>query len=317
MTQLRICILGGSGFVGRRVCGKLSKLGHLLTIPTRHAAEVRKLAVLPNAHGVIADVHDPEQLSALLKDHDVAINLIGILAESGKSSGSFQGAHVELARKLVEACKTAKVPRLIQMSSLKAAADAPSKYLRTKAEAEALIRESSADIDWTILQPSVIFGSEDQFTNRFAGLLKMPVFPLARPNARFGPVFVDDVAKAVVAVLANPGTAGKTLQLCGPKIYSLRELIGYIRKTTRTPGVTIGLPDPLARLQARIFERLPGKLFTMDQYRSLTVNSICDKNGFQELGIKPRSLESIAPTYLAGEQKNARLSEFRRTAGRR
>ena len=140
--------------------------------------------------------------------------------------------------------------------------------------------------------------------------------PLARPNARFGPVFVDDVADAIVRCIDDDSTAGQTLQLCGPRVYSLREILALIRRHTGRPGVTVGLPDALARIQARLMEWLPGKPFTMDNYRSLTVNSICEQNGFEILGIEPRALEVLLPDILRKTDRNARYSRFRRTAGR-
>ncbi|MEO0580051.1 MAG: complex I NDUFA9 subunit family protein, partial [Pseudomonadota bacterium] len=246
---------------------------------------------------------------------DVAINLIGILNESGDNGRGFEHAHAELARKLVAACEAQGVRRLIQMSALRASADGPSYYLRSKAAAEEAIRDSQ--LDWTILQPSVVFGDEDSFTNRFAELLKLAkVLPLARPNARFAPVYVGDVVEVMARAVNDETMIGQTYQLCGPRVYSLRELVDYIRETSGLGGVTVGLPDSLAKLQGRIMQWLPGQPFSMDNYRSLTVHSICDTNGFKTLGIEPQSLEALAPAWLAPTSRNARLSAYRRDAGR-
>ena len=174
------------------------------------------------------------------------------------------------------------------------------------------------DIGWTILRPSLIFGADDAFLNRFARLMqRLPLFPLARPNARFGPVFVGDVCAAIERCIEDDDTRRQTLQLCGPRVYSLREIVALIRNASGQRGITVGLPDAVARIQARIMEWLPGKPFTMDNYRSLTVNSICEQNGFESLGIVPRSLAELAPALLRHSDRNSRFSRFRRTAGRR
>ncbi len=316
MKQQRLCIFGGTGFVGRRLCAHLAGDGHQITVPTRHLELTREMAVLPQVRRVSCDVHDAEAIEAVIAGHDVVINLVGILNETGHQGGAgFDKAHAQLTANLVAACEKTGVTRFLQMSSLKASEDAPSNYLKSKAKAENSVRESKS-LNWTIFQPSVIFGLEDSFTNRFARLMKFGFLPLARPNARFSPVYVDDVVEAFVQSVDKASTYSQTLQLCGPKVYSLRELVDYIRSCTGARGFTMGLPDSLARLQARILEWLPGKPFSMDNYRSLTVNSICEVSGLKTLGIKPKSLESIAPSYLSGEQKNARLSVYRRTAGR-
>lgn len=318
MKKLRICLLGGTGFVGRRLAARLNRDGHSLIVPVRNMESAHKLGVLPSVQVVPADVHDPAALTKLLSGCEAVVNLVGILNEKGRNGSGFRHAHTELAEKILAACNATDTRRFLQMSSLRAdAKEGPSHYLRSKGEAEDRIRSTENAIDWTIFQPSVIFGAEDSFINRFAGLMKLaPVLPLARPNARFAPVYVDDVVAVFAAALNDPTTIGQTYQLCGPKVYSLRELVQYIRKITKPGGVTIGLPDGISRIQARILELIPGKPFSIDNYRSLTVNSICDQNGFSHFGIQPRSLESIAPGFLGGEDKNTRLSLYRREAGR-
>jgi len=319
MSKQSICILGGTGFVGHNLTAKLAGDGHRLVLPTRNRERNRDLLVLPTVNEVTADIHDPQTLETLFQDVDVVINLVGILNEFRGTGNSFANAHSELTGKVVAACDKAGVKRLLHMSSLKADAEkGPSQYLRTKGMAEKAVRAAGENLQWTIFQPSVIFGRGDSFTNRFAELLRsIPFFlPLARPNARFAPVYIGDVSEAFRRCLNNPRTYGQTFQLCGPKVYSLRELVSFVAKQIGVKRKIIGLPDNLARAQARVMELLPGKPFSMDNYQSLTLNSICDKNGLGQLGITPRSLDVIAPTYLGANKAQASLNEFRKGAGR-
>lgn len=287
-----LCVLGGTGFVGSRVVARLAAVGYRLRLPTRDPIRARHLAVLPNARLLRADVHDPGTLARLVAGCDGVVNLVGILNEAGFDGSGFQHAHAELAAKLVRACDTAGVPKLVQVSALHANVNGPSHYLRSKGQAEASIT-SAQSLRWTILQPSVIFGPGDSFLNRFAGLLgQLPLaLPLACPGSRFAPVHIDDVVNAVAKALCDGATDGRTYELCGPEIYTLRELVQMIATATGKRRWIIGLPDWAARLQARVMERLPGKIFTMDNYRSLGVPSVCRTNGCTELGITPRSLQ--------------------------
>jgi len=320
MSTHTICILGGTGFVGHHLVARLAQDGHRIVLPTRNRERNRDLLVLPNVSVRTANIHDAAVLESLFRECDVVINLVGILNETRRSNNSFQQAHAELAAKVVAACNKTGVRRLLHMSALKASSEkGPSVYLRSKGLAEeTFLGEAGKDLDWTVFQPSVIFGPGDSFVNRFASLLrKIPIaLPLARPNARFAPVYVMDVAEAFRKSLANPRTFGKTYQLCGPQIYSLRELVVFICTQIGVQRKIIGIPDSLARMQARVMEWMPGKPFTMDNYRSLTINSICDKNGFARLGIVPRSLEAIVPRYLGDNQEQIRYDLYRRGAAR-
>lgn len=317
MTR-RICVLGGTGFVGTEIVERLAADQHSVVVPTRNVENGRHLKVLPTVSVVAADVHDPETLERLFGGHDAVINLVGILNESGHSGEGFDEAHRELTRKVVAACRAAGVGRLVQMSALQANPAGPSHYLRTKGEAEEIIeRDSGDEVAWTIFQPSVIFGPDDSFVNRFAGLLKfLPVLPLAMPDARFGPVSVDDVAEVFALSLDDPDTASRRFELCGPREYTLRELVGLICQTLEIRRWIIGLPEWASRLQARIFEYVPGKPLSWDNYLSLTVPSVCDHDGFAHFGIRPRSLESAMPLYIGKAGRNARYSRYRRQAGR-
>jgi uncharacterized protein YbjT (DUF2867 family) len=219
---------------------------------------------------------------------------------------------------VLQAARSAGVTRLLQVSALKAAVDAPSYYLRSKGEAEQLIRETSTTLDWTIFQPSVMFGPGDAFLNRFAALLAaVPwVFPLAKPDARFQPVLVDDVIEAVIRCLHGGACSRQTYELGGPQVYSLREMVGLVAKLTGRRRWIIGLPDAAARMQALAMDFVPGRPFSSDNYRSLTVDSVCTENGLARLGIKPQSMLASARQYLGAFEDNARLSHNRAGAGR-
>ena len=316
----RVCLLGGTGFVGRSLIPLLIQNGYAVDIPTRSRDRNRELLVFPGVDLIQIDVRDEIALTRVLHGCEAAINLIGILNETGHDGAGFKRVHLELAQKLVRACRTSGVKRLLQMSALKADAQrGPSHYLKTKGQAENAIKElSGTDIKYTIFRPSVIFGEEDSFTNRFAALLRMlPMLPLPHAEARFAPVFVEDVARAFVTALQDSNTHGQTYELCGPDIYSLREIVDLVRWQLGRTCIIVPLPRALGRLQAWLGDYLlPGKPFSLDNFRSLGVASICADNGLLFLGIKPHSLASIVPTYLAGASPQGRLSRLRQSARR-
>jgi uncharacterized protein YbjT (DUF2867 family) len=316
MIKKKICILGGTGFVGRRIAAQLSDAGHNVLITTRHYARARDLTVVPTVQLLEGDVHTPAFLRRAFSGVDAVINLIGILNEKGRSGRGFAVAHAELPAKVVDACHQAGVTRLLHMSALNAAADAPSHYLRSKAAGEETVHRAasaaaSEKLHVTSFRPSVIFGPRDSFTNRFAALLKLaPVFPLACPNARFQPVYVEDVARAFIESLDNHKSFGQRYSLCGPKGYTLREIVAYLAQLLGKRVHIIGLNDTLSYLQAAVLEFAPGKPFSLDNYRSLQVDSVC-KEGFPKIfGITPAALETVAPTYL-GAGAHTRLSTLR------
>ena len=315
------CVLGGSGFVGSRLVARLANAGYQVTVPTRDPERCRHLRVLPTVRVVHGDIHAPETLKSVLSGADVAINLVGILNEVGRDGMGFRRAHVELARTLIAACSVNRVQRLIQISALNASSpemphDTTSYYLRSKGEAEALLRASP--LRWTILQPSVIFGAGDSFLNRFAALLRaLPLaLPLAMPQARFAPVHVDDVVEAIVRVLREPAAAGRTYQLCGPDIYTLRELVQMVAETLGLRRQVIGLPRSISRLQAAIMDFLPGKPFSTDNFRSLLTDSVGSADGFRELGITPRPLRPSLADALGGSGLTRIRDNYRKRAGR-
>lgn len=299
------CVLGGSGFVGSHLVARLANAGWQVTVPTRDPERCRHLKVLPTVKLVRANVHQLRALAAVLDGADVAINLVGILNEAGRDGAGFRHAHVDLTRTLIEACTDRGVSRLIQVSALNAAdpatTSAPtSHYLRSKGEAEALLRAST--LRWTILQPSVIFGPGDSFLIRFANLLRVVplVFPLAMPQTRFAPVHVADVVEAIARVLREPSTACSVYQLFGPDTYTLRELVQLVSDQLGLRRQIIGLPRTVSRLQAAIMDFVPGKPFSTDNFRSLLTDSVGTADGLRELGITPRRLRpNLAATLAA------------------
>jgi len=298
--MLSICLLGGTGFVGRHLAARLALQDVNVKILTRSPARHRELLVLPNVSLAVVNIHDPEILKREFAGCDAVINLVGILNERGHRGKGFDQVHLELVRKILEACTSACVPRLLHMSALNAAEDAPSQYLRSKGRAAALILEAEDSPHATVFEPSVIFGAGDSFINRFATLLtKVPgIFPLACPRARFAPVYVGDVVEAFVSSLNLRASFGQRYSLCGPKIYTLQELVRYTARVMGLRRIIIGLPGPLSWLQAAIMEWLPGKPFSLDNYCSLKLESVCKENGFGALGIELTPLEAVVPGYL-------------------
>jgi len=318
MRTSSICILGGTGFVGTRLVSRLIRAGHRVTVLTRSREAHKHLLVLPGLSLLNCDVYDAGVLSEHFRGQDVVINLVGILNERWFGGDGFRRAHTELTRGVLQACRSAGVARLLQLSSLKADVAAPSYYLRTKGEAEKLIREQTEGPDWTVFKPSVIFGPGDSFLNRFAGLLaSLPlVFPLVKPNARFQPVFVDDVIEAIVRSLHAGISSRQSYELGGPEQYTLRQIVELVARLTGHRRWIIGLPDFIAQAQAFFLNFVPGRPFSSDNYKSLCVDSVCTSPGFQQLGITPQAMPGVAKTYLGSFEDNARLSECRLQGGR-
>ena len=310
-----VCILGGSGFVGRAIADELARAAIRMRIVSRSRPRAAPLTVFPMAEVAIADVHDPEALRRCFEGCDAVVNLVGILHESRHQT--FARCHEELPRKVVEACRATGVRHLLHMSALATAPDAPSRYLRSKAQGEAAVREAGAVLPFTIFRPSVIFGEGDHFLNLFAGMLRwFPVIPLAGARARFAPVWVEDVARCFAIALGNPRAFGQTYELCGPRAYTLGELVAVVGNITGHRRPVMPLPDAIAGLQAAVLERLPGKLMTRDNLRSMAVDNVC-AGGFPELfGFQPSPIEAVAPGYLSGSVSRSRYPRFRAFAGR-
>lgn len=314
--QLTICVLGGTGFVGTELITKLAKEGHWVRVPTRKTAGNDLLRVLDTVRLITTDIHDLRNLGRLFVGADVVINLVGILNEQGRRT--FRSVHVDLADKVVTAAKTAGVKRLLHMSSLRAEASAPSEYLRSKARAEAKVRASPPHLGWSIFRPSVIFGPGDSLTNRFARLLRLSggFMPLARAAAKFAPVSVEDVAEAFRRAMDNETSIGQTYELCGPEIMTLERIVRTTASVAGMPCTVLRLPDFAAWLQGAILGLVPGKPFSLDNYRSLTIDSVCSEDGFAKLGIEPRPMLAELPNYLAGDLLQVQLDGYRRNTHR-
>lgn len=295
-------VLGGSGFVGRALLERLNEPEHSdgrrLLVPTRRPSAARSLTTLPMVDLVEADIHDDRQLAGLLRGAAGVVNLVAILHGS---EARFEQVHVALPRRLARACREAGVTRLVHVSALGVAEDAPSRYLRSKARGEAVLRE--AGLALSVLRPSVIFGAGDRLLNLFARLQRLaPVVPLAGATARFQPVWVGDVAEALRRCMARPATVGRTYELAGPQVMTLAELVRAAGRYSGHPRPIWPLPDGLARLQAMLMECLPGEpLMSRDNLDSMRVPNIASGRlpGLAELGITPTPLEAEAPKYLS------------------
>lgn len=310
----RVLVLGGSGFVGRSLCERLvrdSGSGGLrITVPTRQLPQARSVQFLPTVEPVLCDVHDDEQLTGVLRDHDAVVNLVGILHGS---AADFDRVHSELPRRLARACVHAGVSRLVHVSALGADADAPSAYLRSKAAGEAAVRAALPSA--SVLRPSVMFGEHDRFLNLFAALQAfLPVLPLAGAKARFQPVWVVDVAEAIARCLRHAATPHRLFECAGPREYTLAELVRLAGEYAGRPRPVLPLPESLALLQGRILEWLPGKpLMSRDNVLSMRVPNVASgtMSGLEALGIRASAVEAVVPTYLSPNAGVARFDRWR------
>jgi len=314
-----ICVLGGTGFVGHHLVNRLTQHGYKVRVLTRRRERHRALIVNPGVTLIETNIHDRDSLVREFSDVDAIINLVGILNESGKTGEGFQHVHVELPRTIAAAALASGVDRLLHMSALNAdAKETNSLYLKSKGEGEELLH-AAADkgLVVTSFRPSVIFGPGDSFFNRFATLLNISplLFPLACPNSRFAPVCVTDVAEAICRSLDN-ATGGERLDLCGPEVLTLMQLVEYTRDQLGKHGYIMGLGDGLSRLQARMLGFVPGKPFSMDNYYSLQKDSVCSNNALPSLGITPTPIAAVVPKYLAGQNARDQYHGFRRQSRR-
>jgi uncharacterized protein YbjT (DUF2867 family) len=341
----RICILGGSGFVGSHLVSQLAARGLQVRVLSRRREAAKDLILLPTVEVVEADVHDQQELIRHFRGMDAVINLVGILHENkvgrvdlpSARRGDFQKTHIELPRKVVHACGEAGVHRLLHMSALGANPNSRSAYQRSKGIGEALVREAAMQhiehenwylngpkfihgygLDVTIFRPSVIFGRGDSFLSMFARLLKVfPMLPLASAGARFAPVHVDDVARAYADSLDNPTTYGQTYDLCGPRVYTLQELVSYVGEVIGKSRRIVPLGDLLSYLQAWAMEFKPGnKLMTRDNFFAMCVDNVCSGGWPSVFDFQPAALEAIAPGYLRADTPRARYEGYRENARR-
>lgn len=304
----QLVVLGGSGFVGSNLLPRLAKDGHRILLLSRNREQRRALGVLPGVRIHSVDVYDANALRRQFEGADAVINLVGILNAFGAQT--FHHAHVELTQRVLGACQAANVSRLHHMSALKAG-QGLSQYLKTKGEAEAAVRNSS--LDWTIYQPSVMFGADGGMVQRFAGLLRqMPALPLARASSRMAPTWVGDVVEAMARCIGDD-TLGvdRSFELYGPDVFTLGEIVHLIRDTMGVRTPILPLPDSLGRLQAQVAQLLPGKPFSLDNFRSLRTDSVGKLDGYAALGITPQPLAAWLPVLLNVLPRQRRLDHAR------
>lgn len=299
----KILILGGTGFVGSQVCEALQRANCRMTVPTRHIKRAAHIAHLPLVNVVNADIHRADTLTELVAGHDAVVNLVAILHGS---AAAFQAVHVDLPERLAKACEAAGVRRLVHASALGASATGPSLYQRSKAAGEQVLH--THDLDLTVLRPSVIFGAGDRFLNLFAMLQAVfPVMPLAGANTRFQPVWVQDVAHAIVYALSSPSTVGQTIEAVGPDVFTLAELVRLSGRAVGHARPVIGLPASVGMWQAAFTSLLPGEpMMSADNVRSLSVDNMASPGeaGMPTLadwGIHVSSVAAILPTYLQAD----------------
>jgi uncharacterized protein YbjT (DUF2867 family) len=323
MKHSSVLVVGGSGFLGRHLVAALAARGIKVTVPSRHRERAKHLILLPTVDVVETDIFADGVLERLAAGQQAVINLVGILHgrrgrpdERGPNDygPDFARVHVELPLALIAACRASGARRLLHVGALGASPAAPSEYLRSKAFGEQAVLAAD-DLDVTAFRPSILFGPEDKFLNNFAVLLKfLPGMTLPCPGAKFQPVYVGDVARAMVAALDDPETRGKVYELCGPGVYTMKDLVEFVCAVTGRRRIIVGLSDRLSYLQARVMEWTPGPLMTRDNYHSMQVPSVC--SGVFPFGIQPQALEALAPGYLAPSGPRERYPQLRWRARR-
>ena len=315
MQIKKICVLGGSGFVGSAIVTKLDAAGFDVTVLTRRRESAKHLILLPHVKVVECNILDYDALQTALTGADAVINLVGILHQSRRVS--FDMMHHQLPAQLVKICTKLGIRRLLHMSSLRAAIDAPSQYLRSKAAGEAEVLAANSQLNVTIFKPSIIFGRGDSFINLFATLIKyLPVVLLAKPNAKFQPIWVEDVASCFVKAIDNRTTYGQNYELAGPKVYTFRALVQVVMNTLKIQRPVIGLSDALSYMQAFAMELLPIKLMSRDNVRSMAVDSVSQQATSVILGTEPAALEAVIPEYLVDCTQRGAYDHFRSRAAR-
>ena len=308
-------VLGGSGFVGSAIVAKLVSAGYQVTVLTRRLDHAKHLSLLPGVTLKVCNVFDAQALRSALQGADAVINLLGILHQSGKVS--FTQVHEHLPVQLAKLCQDLGIKRMLHMSSLCAATDAPSLYLRSKGQAEVALAGYAPGLAITVFRPSIIFGRADQFINLFAGLIKhLPLVVLVKPNAKFQPVWVEDVATCFVASLNEPASFGLSYDLVGPKVYTFRALLKAIMQTLGVHKPILGLNDALSYAQAFLMECLPIKLMSRDNIRSMQQDSVSDQAFPEWLELRPSALETVMPQYLIDQTPRGAYDRFRRRAAR-
>ena len=310
----QVAVLGGTGFVGHAVCEHLVErsggAGGRIVVPTRRLRHGLALQSLPTVQLVQANVHDDRDLARVLAGCEAVVHLVAILHGS---EAEFERVHVQLPQRVAAACKAAGLRRVVHVSALGVAPDAPSRYLRSKAAGEQVWRESGLDV--TVLRPSVIFGARDRFLNLFAQLQALaPFVPLGGAHARFQPVWVEDVAAAVVRCLDQPATIGQVFECAGPQQFTLADLVRLAGRLSGHPRPVLPLPGALARLQALVMECLPGEpLMSRDNVDSMRVPNVATPGqpGLEALGVQASGVEGVAAGYLGGVDGPGRFMPWR------
>jgi NADH dehydrogenase len=305
MKYRSILVLGGSGFIGRHLVAQLAADSCQVIVPTRRYDRARPLLVLPTVQVAEADIHDDASLARLVRQADAVINLVGVLHSRPPARGAAYGrdfarTHVELPKRIAAACAAAGVQRLLHVTAVGADHNAPSMYMRSKADGEAAVL-AQPGVRATVLRPSIVFGAEDRFLNLFAMLQKwLPMMFVGCAEARFQPVYVEDVVQTALKLLDRSDSAGRIYELGGPKIYTLREMVMLAGDLSGHPRPVFGLPPALAQVQAFFLEHMPGgPLMSRDNLDSMKVDNVVKVNAAVELGIKLTALEAVAPYYLA------------------
>jgi uncharacterized protein YbjT (DUF2867 family) len=316
-------VVGGSGFIGRHLVASLAAAGIRVVVPSRRRERAKHLILLPTVDVVEADVMAPGVLERLCAGKQAVYNLAGVLHsrrgrrdERGPNDygPDFARMHVELPQAIVAACRATGVRRLLHVSALNASPGAPSEYLRSKGIGEQAVL-AAEDLEVTVFRPSVVFGPEDTFLNRFAALARLsPVFAVPCPDARFQPVYVGDVARALHFALEEPEARGKVYELCGPRPYTMKQLVESVCAMTGRRRLVFGLSERLSYLQAWVLEHLPGKLMTRDNYRSMQLPNTCE--AAFPFRLQPQALEAVAPAYLMPSRPRERYPQLRWRARR-
>jgi uncharacterized protein YbjT (DUF2867 family) len=301
MGPLRIAILGGTGFIGRHLCARLTKDNHFLTVFSRHPTRHFDVEILPTVKVIGVDVYDRTALTQALSGYDAVINLIGILNEKGHDGSGFYKAHVTVSKILLEAMQPHRITRLLHVSALGASLQSVSYYLKTKAEAENLVHQAATDtLRVTSFQPAVVFGEGDTFLNRFAALLRLSpgIFFLPCADALYTPLYVGDLVEIMAQTLTARHSFSQRYALGGPRAYSLKTLVEYVTTLIGCKRWVVGLPDGLSRLLAHIMEYVPGKPFSVDNYLSARTGAVCYQPLSPIFNVHLHALETIAPLYL-------------------
>lgn len=315
MAIKNICVVGGAGFVGSSIVSKLDAAGYQVKVLTRHRERAKHLILLPNVQVQTCDVHNDVALRASLKGSDAVINLVGILHQS--KNNAFDTVHYLLPKRLAQMCDDLAIGRFIHMSALGSSEQAPSEYLRSKAKGEVALSQFKGGVNITTFKPSVIFGRGDSFISLFASLIKfMPIIFLAKPDAKFQPIWVEDVATMFVNSIKNTATYAKSYDLAGPKVYTLTELVQLTMKVLGKKRLIVGLNDRMSYLQAWFMELSPINLITRDNVRSMEVDSVSNGPIFHEIAIPLMTLEAVMPVYIMNQTPRAEYDQFRTAAGR-